>query len=145
MITTGGARSGAGRSSEIARIDLSRLEAPRGENKVGRRNLFGFDSAQARDEDEEEDGSPLTLEEAAPITAPVSPPPPPLNVKYIGNLENPQGLRVAVLLTDRREVLWGQVGDVLANRFRIVKIGLESVDIQETGSERIRRIPLRGN
>jgi hypothetical protein len=68
-----------------------------------------------------------------------------LNVKYIGNLENPEGLKVAVLLTDRRELLWGQVGDVLANRFRIVKIGLESVDIQETGSEHIRRIPLRGN
>jgi hypothetical protein len=68
-----------------------------------------------------------------------------LNVKYIGSLENPQGLKVAVLLTDRREVLYGQVGDVLANRFRIVKIGLESVDIQEMGTERIRRVPLRGN
>jgi hypothetical protein len=146
-VATPGAR---GRSAagppQIARIDLSRLEAPRREARVGRRNLFGFDSKPgAGDEGEAEDGEALVFEEAPPVTVPVSPPPPPLNVKYIGNLENPQGLKVAVLLTDRSEVLWGQVGEVVANRFRIVKIGLESVDIQETGSDRIRRIPLRGN
>jgi hypothetical protein len=68
-----------------------------------------------------------------------------MNLKYIGNLESKQGLKVAVLMTDRREVLTGQVGELLANRFRIVKIGLESVDIQELADGRVRRIPLRGN
>ena len=34
---------------------------------------------------------------------------------------------------------------MVANRFRIVKIGLESVDIQEVGSDQVRRIPLKGN
>lgn len=133
-------------SSGIARIDLARLDAPRGKAQVGRRNLFGFGpGASARGEGEEAAPPPTLSDAPPPVTALSSPPAPPLNVKYIGNLENPEGLKVAVLLTDRREVLWGQVGDVLANRFRIVKIGLESVDIQETGSERIRRIPLRGN
>jgi hypothetical protein len=42
-------------------------------------------------------------------------------------------------------VLTGQPGEVVGNRFRIVKIGLESVDVQEVGSDQVRRIPLRGN
>jgi hypothetical protein len=144
-VGTPDARGRSPRSSGIARIDLSRLEAARGDARVGRRNLFGFDAGQAPGGGKEDDEAVVIEETPPPVTVPASPPPPPLNVKYIGNLENPQGLKVAVLLTDRREVLWGQVGEVVANRFRIVKIGLESVDIQETGSERIRRIPLKGN
>ena len=48
-------------------------------------------------------------------------------------------------MTDRKEVLTGQVGEVVANRYRIVKIGLESVDVQEVGSDQVQRIPLKGN
>jgi hypothetical protein len=73
------------------------------------------------------------------------PPLPPLNIKYIGVLENKRGLKVAVLMTDRKEVLTGQVGEVVANRLKIVRIGIESVDVQEVGSEQVRRIPLKGN
>ena len=50
-----------------------------------------------------------------------------------------------MLMTERKEVLTGQVGEMVANRFRIVQIGLESVDIQEVGSDQVRRIPLKGN
>jgi len=71
-------------------------------------------------------------------------PPPPLNIKYIGAVER-RGVKVAMLMTERSEVLTGQVGEVVGNRFRIVTIGLESVDIQEVGSDQVRRIPLKGN
>jgi hypothetical protein len=81
-----------------------------------------------------------------PVTVPTPPPLPPLNIKYIGSFdEGKKGLKVAVLMTDRKEVLTGQVGEVVANRYRIVKIGLESVDVQDVGSEQVRRIPLKGN
>ena len=80
---------------------------------------------------------------------PVLPPPPvtapPFAVKYVGTVEQ-KGMRVAVLVSDeRKEVLTGREGDIVANRLRIVKIGLESVDVQDVGSERVRRIPLKGN
>ena len=52
--------------------------------------------------------------------------------------------RKTVFLTDKEEVLTGQAGQLVGNRFRIVRIGLESVDIQEVGSEQTRRIPLGG-
>jgi hypothetical protein len=76
---------------------------------------------------------------------PVAPSLPPLNLKYIGSVENKAGVKVAVLLTDRREVLTGQAGQVVANRYRIARIGLESVDLEDVGSGQSRRIPLKGN
>jgi hypothetical protein len=66
-----------------------------------------------------------------------------MNIKYIGAFEGRRGLKVAVLMTDRKEVLTAQAGQVVANRYRIVRIGVESVDVQEVGSEQVRRIPLR--
>jgi hypothetical protein len=50
---------------------------------------------------------------------------------------------VAVLITDKNELLTGQAGEVLANRYKIAKIGLESVDLEEVGTGQTRRIPLR--
>ena len=86
---------------------------------------------------------------AGPPPAPVPtgpPPPPPLNVKFIGSVEEKRsGLKVAVLLTDRQEILTGKPGEVVANRLKIVGIGLESVDVQDVGGSGVRRIPLKGN
>jgi len=140
----------------IARIDLARLDAPRPEGEAGRRNLFDFG----------ERGAP----EATPapvIVLPRTPPPgvqgsatgtaddfgsgsgtplpPPLNVKYIGSVESAGGMKVAVLVTDRQEVLVGQPGQLLANRYRIARIGLESVDLEDVATGQSRRIPLRGS
>jgi hypothetical protein len=70
---------------------------------------------------------------------------PPLSLKYLGSVENRAGVKVAVLLTDRREVLTGRAGDTVANRYRIARIGLESVDLEDVASGQSRRIPLRGN
>jgi hypothetical protein len=66
-------------------------------------------------------------------------------VKYIGSVEARRGPKVAFFLTDQKEVLSGQVGETVMNRFKIVRIGLESVDVQELASGQVRRLPLRGN
>jgi hypothetical protein len=79
------------------------------------------------------------------VTEPTPPPLPPMSLKYIGAFEGRKGLKVAVLMTDHKEVLTAQAGEVVANRFKVVRIGLESVDVQEVGTERVRRIPLKGN
>jgi len=139
----------------VARIDLSRLDAPRGENSAGRRDLFAFGQPPL---EVGEDTAPPPVVVATPPPAsaggaagsptasgPVTPSLPPLNLKYIGSVENKAGVKVAVLLTDRREVLTGQAGQVVANRYRIARIGLESVDLEDVGSGQSRRIPLKGN
>jgi hypothetical protein len=97
--------------------------------------------------------APVAAVTAPPLASaagalPAAPPPttlPPFGVKYVGSVER-GGLRVAVLLSDdRKEILTGREGDIVANRLRIVRIGFESVEVQDVGSDRPRRIPLRGN
>lgn len=135
----------------IARIGLARLATERPETKAGRRDLFRFGSA--REEGDDGELAPAPEHVPTPLPAPtvdtayvpVPPTPPPLNLKYLGSVENRAGVRVAVLMTDRKEVLTGQAGETVANRYRIARIGLESVDLEDVGSGQSRRIPLRGN
>jgi hypothetical protein len=138
----------------VPRIDLARIDASRGEDSAGRRDLFAFEQAA----EPEPEPPPVVAPPSSPGAAgapgaagsgepavPVAPSLPPLNLKYIGSVENKAGIKVAVLLTDRREVLTGQAGQVVANRYRIARIGLESVDLEDVGSGQSRRIPLKGN
>jgi hypothetical protein len=138
----------------VPRIDLARVDAPRPRSEAGRRDLFAFGRGP-----EPEDAAPPEAvktppprpETIGPDGSGVVPPPPvtptlpPLNLKYIGSVENKAGVKVAVLMTDRKEVLTGQAGQVVANRYRIARIGLESVDLEDVGSGQSRRIPLKGN
>ena len=151
-----GPRAGAPREPEVPRIDLARLDRPRAESGVGTRDIFDFGqrAAAAAPPPEPEDAGPHRRPvvpppdpepTAPPVTVATPPPLPPLNIKYIGVLEGKRGLKVAVLMTDRKEVLTGQVGETVANRLKIVRIGVESVDVQDVGSEQVRRIPLKGN
>lgn len=137
------------REPELPRIDLARLDRPRPASGIGHRDLFDFAAPPPPPPPPPQSVSraaPVVVEETPPpVTVPTPPPLPPLNIKYIGAFEGKKGLKVAVLMTDRKEVLTGQAGEVVANRYRIVRIGLESVDVQDVGSEQVRRIPLKGN
>jgi hypothetical protein len=146
----------------VPRIDLARLDAQRAGNEAGRRDIFQFGTAREPEEEEMADSfvpppagatSPGAAGAAtaggapgeAVAAGPVTPSLPPLNLRYIGSVESKAGVKVAVLLTDRKEVLTGQAGQVVANRYRIARIGLESVDLEDVGSGQSRRIPLKGN
>jgi hypothetical protein len=136
---------GAGRRDpDLPRIDLARLDRPRPASGIGRRDLFDFAAPPPTPPPPPMRSAPPVVEAPPPVTAPTPPPLSPLNIKYIGAFEGKKGLKVAVLMTDRKEILTGQAGEVVANRYRIVRIGLESVDVQEMGSEQVRRIPLKG-
>jgi hypothetical protein len=138
----------------VPRIDLSRIDAPRAEDSAGRRDLFAFGRAA----EPEADTAPppvAVVPHVAPGTdavagmpgsgLPVTPSLPPLKLWFIGSVENKAGVKVAVLVTDRKEVLTGQSGQVVANRYRIARIGLESVDLEDVASGQSRRVPLKGN
>ena len=78
-----------------------------------------------------------------PSTSVARPAPAILDVRYVGSVERHDGLKVAVLISSDDVVLTGREGELVANRLKIVKIGFESVDVQDLGSDRVRRIPLR--
>jgi hypothetical protein len=134
----------------LPRIGLERIEAERASGAIGRRDVFAFGPVVWDAPTPAPRGTPV---EAAP-RPPVTPAPvqragvetggPSLNVSFIGVVEGPNGLRVAVLEAEGRDVLTGREGDLVANRVEIVKIGLESLDVRDVGSDRVRRLPLEG-
>jgi hypothetical protein len=130
-----------GSESPLPVIDFSRVENPEPDPSLGLRDLFAFATPPPTPIPPP---PPTTMATPAPVTVPTPPPLPPMNIKYIGAVER-RGAKVAMFITDKSEVLTGQAGELVGNRFRIVKIGLESADIQEIGSDQVRRIPLKGN
>ncbi len=140
-------RTLAAGAGEVPVIDLARIDATVRSADVGaRRNLFEFDSAPVdRPTTTLAPPPPLESPEAPERTELTPPPVPSLSVKYIGAVQDKQGLKVAVLMTEHKEILTGQAGEVVANRLKIVRIGFESVDVQDVAGGAVRRIPLRGN
>jgi hypothetical protein len=142
-------RRTAAQKEAIPEIGLERLNRLGGEVAVGDRDIFAFDERRlARGGPAGGDlptviVTPPPSVEVAPPPPTVAPSPPParINLKYVGIVESERGARAALFVTERNEVLVGQAGDVVAHRYKVVKIGLESVDMQEVGTDRVQRIP----
>ena len=139
---------GDGEADVKESVDLASLLKEIPEYAGRGRNLFAFGSLPAVSP------PPVT----PPLTPPTTPPPSPsplartravpTDLKFAGYVETktPAGetKKYAVLL-DGSEILTGAEGDLVANRYRIVQIGLESVTVGVQGSETTQRIPLRSN
>ena len=140
-----GARRSAARESKVPRIGLDRVGQAPPEPPAVQRDIFGYGAAPTPPPTPE---PPVTMAQVEstpmPDLPPTPPPLPPLNVKYIGSLQTQKGLRVAFFQTEKKDIVTGQVGEVVMNRFKIMKIGYESADIQEVGVDQVRRLPLRG-
>jgi hypothetical protein len=94
------------------------------------RNLFRFKPKPAPP-------PPAPVERMPPVaTAPVGPPPPPavppIALKFISLVERPErgGEKIA-LLSDGRggPSIFGKEGDVIEGRYKIVRIGTESIEV----------------
>ena len=65
------------------------------------------------------------VEPMVPVEPPQPPPPPPIPLKFIGTLQTRGGTIAA--FSDCRTTMRGKEGDVIDGRYRLVKIGVESV------------------
>jgi len=144
------------RAADISQIGLSRLSPPRGTSGAGRRDVFAGQAAPAAvaTPPPSNPSPPAILpsgEQGVPGAPSTTGPQPGVprsalaGVRCIGFVERRDGFKAAVFTTDRGEVLAGRVGEIVGGRLKVVAIGLESVDIQELGSDRTTRLPLRGN
>jgi hypothetical protein len=112
------------------------------------RNLFQFGQAPPK----ELPKGPEPKVPLKPLTAVVAsteppkptgpPPPPPINLKYYG-YTSPRvgGLKTAFFL-DGEDILVAKEGDTLKRRYRLVRIGVTSVVMEDTESKRQQTIPL---
>lgn len=70
---------------------------------------------------------------AAPGTAPsgaaATPTLPPITMRFIGLVESPEQSRKIAILSDGRGIYQGSEGDIIEGRYRILRIGVESLEI----------------
>jgi len=139
--TTGGPRrpaasaSGAEALPAAESVRLSALPQARGEPEPASRNPFKFDRRSTATQTTE--NPPVFAPAPAGPTDPAGPAggaaaatPPPIPLKFIGVVEKSEGDRWAVLsVGDGRAPLHGKEGDIIDGRYRILKIGAESIEM----------------
>ena len=87
---------------------------------------------------------PPTSVAPPPPMVPQGPPPPPaISLKFVGVMQLPTGKKIASL-SDGKGILMGAEGDVIDGRFRIVRIGVESIVMEYLDGRGRQTIPLRG-
>ena len=117
-----------------ASVKLGSLESPKAEPADATRNPFRFERGAAPKSGTPETSDPgLVLKPAEPAgpAAPTGPPPPPpIPLKFIGMVEKADGSKLAVLVAgEGRSPMHGKEGDIIDGRYRILKIGTESVEM----------------
>lgn len=73
---------------------------------------------------------------------PKPPPPPPINLKYYGYSTPRSGGRKTAFFLDGEEILVAAEGDTVKRRYRVVRIGLNSVVMEDTESKSQQTLPL---
>jgi hypothetical protein len=80
---------------------------------------------------------------AMPMVPAGPPPPPPIALKLIGIVEKADGTRIAVL-SDGKRPIHGREGEEIEGRYKIWKIGLESIELSYLDGRGRRTIALSG-
>lgn len=144
-LAPGGTRAAAAAAAvqSVPEIGMDRLARRPPPAAAGSRDLFAFSTPPPTPA--LPPPPPVVERNQVPDAPPPPPTPPPLNVKCIGTVDNGRGTKVAVFMTDAKEVVTGGVGETVLSRFKVMRIGLESVDVQDLGGEQLRRLPVRGN
>lgn len=135
--------------TEVPAIGLDRLRLKDAANRAPSRDVFKY-GRDARADFLPVPTPVIRLEPLpTPLPTPEQPPTPTpwptLNISLIGIVDNGAGRKIGSFVKDGDILLVGQPGQVLANAFRVVRIGTESAEIEELGSGRTRRLPLKTN
>lgn len=112
------------------------------------RNLFRF---QPKAPPPPPPAPPRPAQPAQPVMpVPTGPPPPPplapITLKFIGIIDSPtSGRKIAVLSDGRNPPFQGVEGDIIEGRYRILKIGVESVELAYADGRGRQTIRLTGS
>ena len=144
----GGARPpGAAQAMVLRPVKLDALTASRELPNEAKRNPFRFQQPPAPPPPPKPIFTPPPPSTAGPVVpaVPAGPPPPaPIPLKFIGVVERANGVKWAVLSDGKTAPQHGKEGDVIDGRYRIVKIGTESVELTYVDSRGRQTIRLTG-
>lgn len=125
-----GAEQSRSASSAVAPVKLDALTAERQPPSDTPRNPFRYQPKAPPPPPPkpvvEAPPANVNAEPAKPMPPPGPPPPPPIPLKFIGILTRENGVQWAVL-SDGKNVSHGRDGDIIDGRYRIEKIGTESI------------------
>ena len=113
-------------SSEVADVNLEALKQEHGAPADPERNLFAFRARAPRPQPQREEVSVPTT---APVVPSGPPPPPPIPLKFIGVLERARTGRVAILSDGRGSTFHAREGEDIDGRYRVVRIGADSIEL----------------
>jgi hypothetical protein len=135
-------KSAAG--SDAPDVHLEALEAEHPKPGPIDRNLFRFKSRPAPAPPPAERSTQTTI--AAPEQPPGPPPVPPITLKFIGLVKQAEGQpRIAVLSDSAGHVFHGTEGQTIEGRYRILKIGEESIEMSHLDGSGRQTIRLSGS
>jgi hypothetical protein len=139
-------RQPAGSETIVAPVALEALRAAPPDPIASGRNPFRFQQHSAPTE-EGGGGGPVRDPSAAMVQAPPPPPPgpPPIPLRFIGIVDEVRRHLKLAVLSDGRNVFYGREGDIIEGRYRIVRIGLESIEMTHVDGRGQQTIRLSGS
>jgi len=117
--------------SSLPDLRLEHIEAARPATETAGRNPFRFSPVGPLG-----GAPPAQAPGQAPVPPaeigrpPSPPPPPPLALKFIGIVEAPESAGQVAVLSDGKFVYHGRQNEIIDGRYRIVRIGVESIEIE---------------
>jgi hypothetical protein len=122
-------------------VQLEKLE-PVSEEPATTRNPFRFGTKPAPPPPP----APTYVAPPAPPPGPPPPPPiPPIPLKFIGRVVMPDRRVIASLSDGKGNVLRGMEGQIVDGRYRVVKIGEESIVMEYVNGTGRQTLQLRGS
>ena len=123
------ARQSPGGATTVPPVKLEELKAERQPPSDTPRNPFRYQpKAPPPGPPPKKIDAPPPIVDTEP-SKPMPPPgPPPIPLKFIGTLTRADGVQWAVL-SDGKVTMHGRDGDIVDGRYRIVKIGAESIEM----------------
>jgi hypothetical protein len=112
-------------------VHLDALESERPAPAESERNLFRFKpKAAPPPPPSERPPAVATAPPGPPPPPPGPPPPPPIALKFIGIVEQPgTRMKIAILSDGQGPPLFGSEGGTVAGRYRVLRIGVESIEL----------------
>jgi hypothetical protein len=130
-------------------IALDRLQKPAPEPAAAGRNPFRFEAQRQAPQEWRVRAGPPGVPDDEPMgpttTGPVQAGPPPIPLRFIGTVDElARHLKLAVL-SDGRNVFYGREGDIIEGRYRILRIGVESIEMTYVDGRGQQTIRLTGS
>jgi hypothetical protein len=125
------ARRATDATAEAPDVHLKALGEPHPPLGGARRNLFRFKPPPPPPPPPAAVASAAPPPPAVPAGPPVPPPPPPIPLKFLGVVETPGKSQRLAVLSDGRggPPFSGKEGDIIEGRYRILRIGSESIEM----------------